>query len=155
MRKTVGSSQLAVGGGARPFDVSPVSRWSCPSRPPTANCQPPTIARLLLCVLILCALPLLAEDVDYREDFQSYKTPDNPAGWVDTSVGTPKPQASGLFKTWDDPLAANNVVYGTKQSSGKPEGKNPRIGTFSTLTTKSFSASGRFEYRGRMLRTNA
>ena len=96
--------------------------------------------------------------VSYSDDFQSYATPSNPPGWVDTSVGTPKPAASGLYKAWNDPLQGNkgpNVVYGTKQSSGKPEGNNPRIGTFSTLTTKSFAAKGRFEYRGRMIRTSS
>ncbi len=45
--------------------------------------------------------------------------------------------------------------YGTKQSSGHPEGNNPRIGTFSTLTTKTFNANGRFEYRGRFIKTSA
>ena len=91
----------------------------------------------------------------YTDDFQSYGTQANPAGWVDTSVGNPKPTAAGLYKTWPDPLVSGNVVYGTKQASGKPEGNNPRIGTFSTYTTKSFSSNGRFEYRGRFLRTTA
>jgi len=94
--------------------------------------------------------------VSYSDDFQSYGTPSNPPGWVDTSVGTPKPAADGLYKSWPDPVkASTNIVYGTKQASGKPEGNNPRIGTFSTLTTKIFSARGRFEYRGRMIRTTS
>ncbi len=92
-------------------------------------------------------------EVVHRDDFQSYKTPSNVPGWVDTSVGSAKPEAGGLYKAWDDPLQPSNVVYGTKQSSGKPEGNNPRIGTFSTLTTKKFDAKGRFEYSGRLLRT--
>ncbi|HEX2836340.1 MAG TPA: Ig-like domain-containing protein [Thermoanaerobaculia bacterium] len=94
-------------------------------------------------------------EVSYSDGFQSYGTPSNPPGWVDTSVGSPHPTANGLYKTWPDPLTSGNVVYGTKQSSGKPEGNNPRIGTFSTLTTKFFAGEGRFEYRGRLLRTNA
>src|SRR5436305_12714433 len=93
--------------------------------------------------------------VSYSDDFQSYGTPSNPPGWVDTAIGNPKPTASGLYKTWPDPTKSTNIVYGTKQASGKPEGNNPRIGTFSTLSTKTFAAKGRFEYRGRLLRTTA
>ena len=70
------------------------------------------------------------------------------------SAGANKPAAGGLFKTWPDPLQPSNVVFGTRQSSGNPDGNNPRIGTFSTLTTKKFDAKGRFEYSGRLLRTN-
>src|SRR5260221_3862737 len=91
----------------------------------------------------------------YTDDFESYGLHANPAGWIDTSVGTPHPEAAGLYKTWPDPTASFNVVYGTKQSSGKPEGNNPRIGTFSTLGTQTFAGQGRLEYRGRMLRTNS
>jgi hypothetical protein len=97
-------------------------------------------------------------EVVHTDDFQSYGTQKNPPGWVDTSVGSSRPEANGLYKTWPDPLQGNqgsNIVFGTKQSSGKPEGNNPRIGTFSTLTTKTFNAAGRFEYRGRFIRTNA
>jgi len=115
-------------------------------------------AALHIAFCLLLTIPLFAAEVTYQDDFQSYKTPSNPPGWVDTSVGDPRPEASGLFKAWPDPLQGNqatNVVYGTKQSSGKPEGNHPRIGTFSTLTTKEFDASGRFEYRGRLLRTDA
>ncbi|MFZ2491876.1 MAG: hypothetical protein WA208_10350, partial [Thermoanaerobaculia bacterium] len=92
----------------------------------------------------------------YEDDFQAYGTQANPPGWVDTSVGSSKPAANGLFKTWPDPIdaAKKNVVFGTKQSSGKPDGNKPRIGTFSTLTTKQFAGKGRFEYRGRLLRTD-
>jgi RHS repeat-associated protein len=122
--------------------------------------------KLVLSVLVatasLMALPLRAQtttspDVSHADDFQSYGTQKNPPGWVDTSVGSSKPAAGGLYKTWPDPLQGNqgaNVVFGTKQSSGKPDGNNPRIGTFSTLTTKNFAAKGRFEYRGRFIRTN-
>ncbi|HXG59336.1 MAG TPA: Ig-like domain-containing protein, partial [Thermoanaerobaculia bacterium] len=94
-------------------------------------------------------------EVSYKDDFQSYGTQKNPPGWVDTSIGSSKPVAGGLYKTWPDPLVSGNVVYGTKQGSGNPDGSTPRIGTFSTLTTKTFSAKGRFEYRGRFIRTNA
>lgn len=97
-------------------------------------------------------------EVAFTEDFQALGTQANPPGWVDNSIGESRPVAGGLYKTWPDPTQGNkaaNVVYGTKQASGKPEGNNPRIGTFSTLTTKTFSAKGRFEYRGRFIRTNA
>jgi len=94
--------------------------------------------------------------VSYADDFQSYGEHANPPGWVDNAIGTPAPAASGLYKTWPDPLQGNqaaNIVYGTQQSSGKPDGTTPRIGTFSTYTTKSFAGKGRFEYRGRFIRT--
>src|SRR5438445_12980133 len=108
----------------------------------------------VLTLLLCAAMPLRAQstppaEVSYVDDFQSYGTQKNPPGWVDTSVGSSKPVAGGLYKTWPDPLQGNsgtNVVYGTKQSSGRPEGNNPRIGTFSTLTTNTFDAQGRFEY---------
>jgi len=92
----------------------------------------------------------------YTDDFQSYGEHANPPGWVDSPVGVPKPDASGLYKTWGDPTQGNkatNVVFGTKQSSGKAD-PNGRMGTFSTYTTKSFTGAGRFEYRGRFIRTN-
>ncbi|MGA7617712.1 MAG: Ig-like domain-containing protein, partial [Thermoanaerobaculia bacterium] len=118
-------------------------------------------AALLLFFALLPALPLFAQsptEVVVQEDFQSYPTQANPQGWVDTSVGNPHPQAEGLYKTWPDPTQGNkgaNVVYGTKQSSGKPEGRNPRIGTFSTLVDHTFGTKGRFEYRGRFIRTRS
>jgi len=152
-RNSVGGWQLAVGGG-RSASASPAHR---PLSPPTANRQPPTWIAVALA--LICTFSAFAQtEVLYTDDFQSYKTPSNPPGWVDTSVGIPKPEASGLYKAWPDPLQGNqgpNVVYGTKQSSGKPEGNNPRIGSFSTLTTKRFDAKGRFEYSGRLIRTNS
>src|SRR5947199_7655292 len=118
------------------------------------------ITIVLTLVVSLFAAALSAQNevvVSYADDFQSYGTQKNPPGWVDTSVGSSKPAAGGLYKTWPDPLQGNqgtNIVYGTKQSSGKPDGNNPRIGTFSTYTTKTFAGKGRFEYRGRFIRTN-
>jgi RHS repeat-associated protein len=114
----------------------------------------------LAAVLLLSATPFVARAqsvVSYSENFQSYGTQANPPGWIDTSIGNPKPTANGLYKTWPDPLnkTSPNIVYGTKQSSGKPEGNNPRIGTFSTLSTQTFAGQGRFEYRGRILRGDA
>ncbi|HVT42951.1 MAG TPA: Ig-like domain-containing protein, partial [Thermoanaerobaculia bacterium] len=114
-----------------------------------------------LAILTTIAQPALAQippEVIHSEDFQSYPTQASPAGWVDTAVGQPGPAAEGIFKTWPDPTQGNrgtNIVYGTKQASGKPEGKTPRIGTFTTLTTKSFDGRGRFELRGRLIRTAA
>src|SRR5438105_12819709 len=111
-------------------------------------------------VVSLFAAPLAAQTdavVSYADDFQSYGTHANPPGWVDTSIGASTPIAGGLYKTWPDPLQGNqgsNIVYGTKQSSGKPDGNNPRIGTFSTYTARSFAGKGRFEYRGRFIRTD-
>ena len=108
---------------------------------------------LLLTLLAAVGVSAQTEpEIAHSDNFQSYGTQKNPAGWVDTSVSGSTP--NGLYKTWPDPTAANNVIYGTKQSSGKPEGNNPRIGTFSTYTAKSFFGKGRFEYRGRFIRTN-
>ncbi len=113
----------------------------------------------LLAVVLLTAPALFAQspsEVLYREDFQSSGTQQNPPGWVDTAIGKPGPVAEGLYKTWPDPTQGNkapNIVYGTKSASGKPEGRNPRIGTFSTLTTKTFDSKGRFEFSGRLIRT--
>ena len=96
-------------------------------------------------------------EVSYADDFQSYGTPKNPPGWVDTSIGSSTPVAGGLFKTWPDPLQGNkatNIVYGTKSSSGKADPATGRMGIFSTLTTKNFAGKGRFEFRGRFLRSD-
>ncbi len=114
---------------------------------------------LLSLAMLLVPLIAMAQaqgEVAYTDNFQSYGTQKNPPGWVDTSIGSSKPIANGLYKTWPDPLQASNIVFGTKQASGKPEAtNNPRIGTFSTLTTKAFTGKGRFEYRGRFIRTSA
>ncbi len=112
--------------------------------------------RRILLLLLFAGTALAQTESVHNENFQSYGTPANPPGWLDTSVGEPKPAAAGLYKTWPDPLQGNqgtNIVYGTRQASGKPEGNHPRVGTFSTLTTKAFNAKGGFEYRGRMMRT--
>ncbi|HVR40568.1 MAG TPA: hypothetical protein VMU84_15840, partial [Thermoanaerobaculia bacterium] len=109
-----------------------------------------------LSALLFCsALFAQQTEVAYTEDFQSYAKNKNPNGWIDTSVGGGN--GVGLYKTDIDPTQGNkgtNIVYGTKQSSGRPDGNTPRIGTFSTYTTKTFSTSGRFEYTGRFIRTN-
>jgi len=114
---------------------------------------------VFLAVLLTCGLALAQQpEVSYSDEFQSYGSPKNPPGWVDTAIGASTPVAGGLFKTWPDPTQGNkasNIVFGSKSSSGKPEGDHPRMGHFSTLTTKTFSASGRFEYRGRFIRTSA
>jgi hypothetical protein len=113
--------------------------------------------RRLTCALIfLIGSTLFAQnEVTHADDFQSYGMQANPPGWVDSSVGSSRPTANGLFKTWPDPLdgSASNVVFGTRQASGKPDGTSPRVGTFSTFTSVSFDGKGRFVYRGRMLRT--
>lgn len=120
-----------------------------------------SLAAVAVSLLLGAATPLAAQiaPASYTDNFQSYGTQKNPPGWVDTSIGSSKPTAGGLYKTWPDPLQGNkgsNVVFGTKQSSGKPEAtNNPRIGTFSTYATKTFSGSGRFVYSGRFIRTNA
>jgi RHS repeat-associated protein len=126
------------------------------SSPPTALLRR-TAALVFALALLAPALHAQTAAV-YQDDFQSYGTQKNPPGWVDTSIGSSKPNANGLYKTWPDPTQGNkgpNVVFGTKQSSGKPEGNNPRIGTFSTYTAKTFGAAGRFEFSGRLIRTNA
>lgn len=111
---------------------------------------------VLLATLLVCSAAFAQQaEVAYTEDFQSYGKNKNPNGWIDTSIGGGN--GIGLYKTDIDPTQGNkgtNLVYGTKQSSGRPDGNTPRIGTFSTLTTKTFSTNGRFEYSGRFIRTN-
>jgi RHS repeat-associated protein len=113
------------------------------------------ITAVLLASLAFAQTPPPPE-VTFSDGFQAYGTQANPPGWIDNSIGQPRPEAQGLYKTWPDPLDKKNpnVVYGTKQSSGQPQGNHPRIGTFSTHAPKTFSARGRFEYSGRLLRTN-
>ncbi|MFP5247530.1 MAG: OmpL47-type beta-barrel domain-containing protein, partial [Thermoanaerobaculia bacterium] len=112
---------------------------------------------LFVTFLLICGVAVAQQpEVSYSDDFQSYGSPRNPPGWVDTAIGSSTPVADGLFKTWPDPLQgskAANIAFGSKSASGRPEGNNPRMGHFSTLSTKNFSTSGRFEYRGRFLRT--
>jgi RHS repeat-associated protein len=113
---------------------------------------------LLFILLTATAWAQTPPTVTYSDDFQSYGKNANPPGWVDTSIGNPHPNADGLYKTRTDPSGPNNgpnLVYGTNQSSGQPQGNNPRIGTFSTLSTREFSGTGRFEYRGRLIRTTS
>src|SRR3954454_10885744 len=79
------------------------------------------------------ALPLAAQtDSVYTDDFQSYGTQKNPPGWVDTAIGSSKPEAGGLYKTWPDPTQGNkgtNVVFGSKLAFGKARpAVHPRIG---------------------------
>ncbi|MHB9124228.1 MAG: hypothetical protein ACYC7A_22375, partial [Thermoanaerobaculia bacterium] len=88
-------------------------------------------SRLILALLATLNITASAgaAEVLYKDDFQSYGTQKNPPGWVDNAIGKPAPTADGLYKTWPDPTEGNkgtNVVFGTKQSSGKPEGTNPR-----------------------------
>ncbi len=112
---------------------------------------------LAVFLLLIAGVAHAQTEVLYTDDFQSYGKNANPPGWIDNSIGKPRPQAEGLYKTRTDPTGPNNgtnLVYGTVQASGKPEGNNPRIGTFSTLGTHDFAGKGRFEYRGRMIRTN-
>src|SRR5947199_5638569 len=112
------------------------------------------ITIVLTLVVSLFAAALSAQNevvVSYADDFQSYGTQKNPPGWVDTSVGSSKPAAGGLYKTWPDPLQGNqgtNIVYGTKQSSGKPDGTNPRTGTSSTSPPRTSAAKARSDYPG-------
>src|SRR5688572_8031116 len=125
-RTTVGGWRLAVGGrDSSSARSSSPTRPSLPSLPPTANRQPSTRFATALAAFLFALSAFGQTEVVHREDFQTYKVPSNPPGWVDTSIGKPKPEAAGLYKAWHDPLQGNqgsNVVYGTKQSSGKPEG---------------------------------
>jgi RHS repeat-associated protein len=90
-------------------------------------------SRLILALLAALIIPAGAGSavVLYKDDFQSYGTQKNPPGWVDNAIGKPAPAADGLYKTWPDPAEGSkgtNVVFGTKQSSGRPKETNPRIG---------------------------
>lgn len=80
----------------------------------------------VLLLLLLCT-PAFAQE--YANGFQS---PASAAGWL------------GSFQSWPDPLDPKNLVFGTKEPA--------RDGSFATL--KSVQFGGRFEYRGRLLRTH-
>jgi RHS repeat-associated protein len=111
---------------------------------------------ITLVASLLASATAFAQAVTYIDDFQSYGTQKKPTGWVDTPVGSTKPVSKDIFTTWPDPLQSSkgtNIVYGAKQSS--EDGEDEGNGTFSTLTTKTFSGTTHFEYRGRMLRTNS
>ena len=82
----------------------------------------------------ICEAPIASEEEERMKTLREpTRRPSNPPGWVDALVGNPKSEAAGLYKVWNDPLQPSNVVYGTKQSSGKLESNKPHIGTFSTL----------------------
>ena len=53
--------------------------------------------RIALAVIVFSALGAFAQqqpETSYADDFQSYGTQKNPTGWIDTSVGAPKPTAA-------------------------------------------------------------
>ena len=145
-------------------EAPPSATSSCGASLPGNDFRRTRILRSLLPVLILAfvltpsTFAQVPGEVVYQQDFQSFSKNANPPGWVDTSIGSSSPQAEGLYKCDLDPTdgkRSSNIVYGTGQSSGHPEGSNPRIGTFSTLVDHHFDGSGRFEYRGRFVRTRS
>ncbi|MBV9494352.1 MAG: Ig-like domain-containing protein [Acidobacteria bacterium] len=104
--------------------------------------------------------------VTYSESFDSYQPNRSVTGWSDTRVGSSR--VIHEFTTYRDPLRSSNIVYGDRQSeSGEhllagahavqtlhDDGHgDDRTGYFSTLTTKTFAGQGRFELKGRFLRT--
>ena len=107
---------------------------------------------ILFLALLLCA-PFFAQaqsEVSYSDDFQSYKHADQSSG-LGRHVHRQSEAAAGRSVQNVARSAAGKSRDRTSSTarssrSGKPEGNNPRIGTFSTLTTKTFDASGRFEY---------
>ena len=96
----------------------------------------------------LGARSTFAQATTYSDNFQTRAIGVGVAGWED----------QGVYKTWPDPLRADNTVYGFRQmrrrAVAEPSKAASPAGTFSTYTLQSFSAKGGFEYRGRFLRTD-
>jgi RHS repeat-associated protein len=94
--------------------------------------------------------------VSLSEDFQSYGKSKKPAGWIDTKVGSLNAKPRGYYKTRIDPTQDKNgpnIVYGTTKSiADKVIGGVNRGGYFAVYQPKVFSAIGRFEVTGRMIR---
>jgi RHS repeat-associated protein len=97
------------------------------------------------------AMPAFAQRIDYSEKFEQYAAQSAPAAWLDSSAGR--------FRTFADPLAPDNMVYGAthpsvrqRSANRKPPGDAPDLGAYATLTGKTFSVAGGFELRGRFLR---
>lgn len=79
----------------------------------------------------------------YADDFESYGTQADPPGWFDSSPGNPQNQAPGLYKTWPDPVAGGNVVFGKHSASN----------SFTHQRDVTVDAAAGFRLEGRMLRT--
>ncbi|HEU4888659.1 MAG TPA: hypothetical protein VFV49_12300, partial [Thermoanaerobaculia bacterium] len=96
--------------------------------------------------------------VAFSEDFQSYGKSKKPAGWIDTKVGSLNVRPRGYYKTRIDPTTDKNstsIVYGTTKSiADKLIGGVNRGGYFAVYQPKVFSAIGRFEVTGRMIRVS-
>lgn len=137
---------------------------------------------LLLTLLFLFGAAAYAQQstVTFSENFQSYGKNKKPTGWFDTKVGTLSSQTHGYFKTRIDPTQDNhgsNIVYGSTRSSGHHDDngdhdddddddhhsgtistqhddndEHNRGGYFAIYQPKVFSASGRFEVTGRLIR---
>jgi RHS repeat-associated protein len=94
--------------------------------------------------------------VTFGENFQSYGKSKKPAGWIDTKVGSLNAKPRGYYKTRIDPTQdknGTNIVYGTTKSiADKVIGGVNRGGYFAVYQPKVFSAIGRFEVTGRMIR---
>ena len=127
---------------------------------------------VLLAVLVFVfggAATAQQSTVAFSENFQSYGKSKKPAGWIDTKVGSLNAKPRGYFKTRIDPTQDKNganIVYGTLKSTGHHDdqtdpddddantntNKPKRDGYFAIYQPKVFSASGRFEVTGRLIR---
>ncbi|MFL6246937.1 MAG: hypothetical protein ACJ74H_12980, partial [Thermoanaerobaculia bacterium] len=96
--------------------------------------------------------------VTATEDFQSYGKSKQPAGWIDTKVGSLNVRPRGYYKTRIDPTQdrnGTNLVYGTTKSiADKVITGVDRGGYFAVYEPKVFSSIGRFEVTGRMIRVS-
>jgi RHS repeat-associated protein len=110
--------------------------------------------------------------VTFSENFQSYGKSKKPAGWIDTKIGSLNAKPRGYFKTRIDPTQdkkGSNVVFGSMKSSGHHDddydaddddadtntNKPKRDGYFAIYQPAVFSAAGRFEVTGRLIRVGA
>ncbi|MEA2604011.1 MAG: hypothetical protein QOF89_5003 [Acidobacteriota bacterium] len=96
-------------------------------------------------MLVTLTLPAraAAQTPTFVEHFEAYGAPGEPPGWFDSSPGNPTNEAPGQFKTWPDPIAPANTVFGHKGASG----------SFTHYRAWTFDVAQGFRFEGRMLRT--
>ncbi len=94
-------------------------------------------------MLPLTSPPAAAQTPTFVESFEAYGAPGEPPGWFDSAPGNPTNEAPGQFKTWPDPVAPANTVFGHKGASG----------SFTHYRAWTFDVAQGLRFEGRMLRT--
>ena len=136
-----------------------MSRHASPERKSRLNSKL-TFALLALLAFFGSAAQAQQSTVTFSENFQSFGKSKKPDGWIDTKVGFPNIRPRGYYKTRIDPTQDNkgtNIVFGTTKSIADKVNATgvKRGGYFSIYEPKVFSALGRFEVTGRIIRVGA